>query len=226
MKIDTPGGSLDLPVVGTLDYFRSEKGTIFLDSSLYRKYWNDTDADYIFINLKPGVDATDFKQKVFDALSDDQNAFVYTHEEFKQWVSQLIDQFFILMYLQMVVAIFVAALGLANTMIISVDERQRELGIFRSIGGLRSQVVKLVLLEAVAISLIGLGAGAIAGIFNAYFLVNTAAKVVAGFTVHLVFPYSMVLLALPLVIVVAVAAALWPAIKAARLRVVEAIGYE
>jgi ABC-type antimicrobial peptide transport system permease subunit len=36
----------------------------------------------------------------------------------------------------------------------------------------------------------------------------------------------MVLLALPLVIVVAVAAALWPAIKAARLRVVEAIGYE
>jgi ABC-type antimicrobial peptide transport system permease subunit len=41
-------------------------------------------------------------------------------------------------------------------MIISVDERRRELGIFRAIGGLRLQVIKMVLLEAIAISLIGL----------------------------------------------------------------------
>ncbi|MEP6848090.1 MAG: FtsX-like permease family protein [Acidobacteriota bacterium] len=226
VELDTPAGSFQLPVVGMLDYYRSEKGTIFLDSSLYRKYWNDTDSDYIFINLKPGIDKADFKQKVFDVLAGDQQAFVYTHEEFKAWVSSLIDQFFALMYLQMVVAIFVAALGLANTMIISVDERRRELGIFRAIGGLRMQVVKMVLLEAVAISLIGLAAGALTGIFNAYYLVNTAAKVVAGFTVRLVFPYSMIAWALPLVIVVAVGAALWPAIKAARLKVVDAIGYE
>jgi putative ABC transport system permease protein len=226
VKLDTPGGSIELPVVGMLNYFRSEKGTIFLDSSLYRKYWNDTDADYIFINLKPGVDKLAFKQKIFDAIGSDINAFVYTHEEFKQWVSQLIDEFFTLMYLQMVVAIFVAALGLANTMIISVDERRRELGVFRAIGGLRMQVMKMVLLEAVAISLIGLGAGAIAGIFNAYYLVNTAAKVVAGFTIHLIFPYSLVLLAIPLVVAVAIVSSFWPAIKAARMRVVEAIGYE
>jgi putative ABC transport system permease protein len=226
MRLDTPGGSIDLPIVGMLDYYRSEKGTIFLDSSIYRKYWNDTDSDYIFINLKPGVDKTEFKQKVFDALAGDQQAFVYTHEEFKQWIGRLIDQFFTLMYLQMVVAVFVAALGLANTMIISVDERQRELGIFRAIGGLRRQVVKMVLLEAVAISLIGLAAGAATGVLNAYYLVNTAAKVVAGFTVHLVFPYSLVLLALPLVILVAVSAAFLPALRAAKLKIVDAIGYE
>ncbi|MGH9820309.1 MAG: ABC transporter permease, partial [Pyrinomonadaceae bacterium] len=226
IKLDTPGGSLELPIVGMLNYFRSEKGTIFLDNSVYRKYWNDTDADYIFINLKPGVDKTVFKQQVFGALSGDTHAFVYTHEEFKQWVSQLIDSFFALMYLQMVVAIFVAALGLANTMVISVDERKRELGIFRAVGGLRIQVVKMVLLEAVAISLIGLASGAVLGIFNAYYLVNTAVKVVAGFTIRLVFPYSLIWIALPLVVLVAVVSSAWPAIKAARLRVVDAIGYE
>lgn len=226
VKLDTPGGTLDMPIVGMLNYFRSEKGTIFLDSALYRKYWNDTDADYIFLNLKPGIDKTAFKAKVFEALGSDINAFVYTHEEFKQWVSNLIDQFFTLMYLQMIVAIFVAALSLANTMIISVDERTRELGIFRAIGGLRRQVVKMILFEAVTISLIGLAAGAITGIFNAYYLVNTAAKVVAGFTVRLVFPYSLVFIAIPLVVTVAVVSAFWPAIKAARLRVAEAIGYE
>lgn len=226
IKLDTPTGPIDLPVAGMLDYFRSEKGTIFLDRSVYRKYWNDTDVDYIFINLKTGTDTQQFKQNALAAIATEKNAFIYTHNEFKQWVGTVIDQFFALMYLQMVVAIFVAALGLVNTMIISVDERKREIGIFRAIGGLRRQVVKMVLLEAVAISLIGMIAGAITGVFNAYFLVNTAAKVVAGFTIHLVFPYWMVLTAIPFVIAVAVASALMPAIKAARLRVVEAIGYE
>lgn len=226
VTLDTPGGPLELPVVGMLDYFRSEKGTIFLDTSIYRKYWNDTDADYIFINLKPGVDKSVFKRQVFDTLSGNRNAFVYTHEEFKQWVSRLIDQFFSLMYLQMAVAVFVASLGLMNTMIISVDERKRELGIFRAVGGLRRQVVKMVLLEAVAISLIGLAAGTISGVLNAYFLVNTAAKVVAGFTLRFYFPVSIVFAAIPMVIVIAIFSAWLPAIRAARLNVVEAIGCE
>jgi putative ABC transport system permease protein len=226
IKMDTPSGPLELPVVGMLDYYRSEVGTIFLDRTVFRKYWNDSDVDYIFVDLKPGTNAQLFKQEVLNTIIGDQNAFVYTHDEFKQWVDRLIDQFFTLMYLQMVVAVFVAALGLVNTMIISVDERRRELGIFRAIGGLRRQVVKMVLLEAVGIALIGMAAAAVFGAFNAYFLVNTAAKVVAGFTVRLIFPYSLVLTAVPFVIAVAVLSALLPAIKAARLRVVDAIGYE
>jgi len=226
IKLDAPGGSFEMPVVGMLNYYRSEVGTIFVDRSVYRRYWNDTDADYIFVDLRSDSDAQAFKQSVLGAISGEKSAFVYTHTEYKVWVNRLIDQFFTLMYLQMVVAVFVAALGLVNTMIISVDERRRELGIFRAIGGLRRQVIKIVLLEAVAISLIGLVTGALMGALSAYFLVNTAVKVVAGFTIHLVFPYTMVLAALPFVVIVAVISAILPAIKAARQRVVEAIGYE
>ncbi len=226
IKIESPGGTLDLPIVGMLDYFRSEKGTIFLDRSLYQKYWNDTDVDYVFINLKPGVDRAAFKQKVQAAINNDRNAYIYTHDEYKQWATRLIDQLFSLMYLQMVVAIFVAALGLMNTMVISVDERKRELGIFRAIGGFKRQVVKMVLLEAVVISLIGLAAGTIAGLLNAYFLVTTAARVVAGFTLRFYFPVSIVFIAIPIVIVIAIFSAWLPAMRAARLNVVEAIGYE
>jgi putative ABC transport system permease protein len=226
ISLDTPNGSLELPVVGTVDYFRNEKGTIFIDNSVYEKYWNDSAADYIFIGLKKGVDKLEFKRKVSNALGSDRRAFVYTMDEFKQWVDSLVDQFFTLMYLQVVVAIFVAALSLANTMIISVDERRRELGIFRAIGGLRRQVVKLVLLEALAISLIGLFAGAVAGVFNAYYLVDTAVTAVSGYTIRLVFPHLVAWPAVPLVILIALAASLFPAIRASRLNVAEAIGYE
>ena len=80
--------------------------------------------------------------EVQDAISGDQEAFVYTHEEYKQWISRIVDQYFALTYLQMVIAIFVAAIGLINTMVISVAERHRELGIFRAIGGLRRHCVE------------------------------------------------------------------------------------
>ena len=225
IRIDSPNGTIELPIVGMLDYFRSQKGTVFIDRALYKKYWNDPSVDYVFIDLRPGVDRVAFKQKLQNMLSG-EHAFVYTHDEFKAWVTRLIDQFFTLTYLQMVIAVFVAAIGLVNTMVISVAERRRELGIFRAVGGLRRQVAKMVMLEAVSIGLIGLLTGAIMGLFSAYFLVNTAAKVVAGFTVSLVFPYWILLVSVPIVLIVAAAAAFVPSFNASRIHIAEAIGYE
>ncbi|MFN2500456.1 MAG: FtsX-like permease family protein [Pyrinomonadaceae bacterium] len=226
LTIKSPGGELRLPVVGLLEYYRSENGTIFLDRQLYKRYWGDSDVDYLFLDLKPGIDRAIFKDNVLAAIAGSQRAFIYTHDEYKAWVSVLLDQFFMLMYIQMVVAVLVAAIGLVNTMMISVAERRRELGIFRAIGGLRRQVVKLVLLEAITISLIGFAAGVIAGALNTYFLINTAAKIVAGFTLPFTFPYQVMAAAIPLVIIISMISAWLPARIAARLSVVDAIGYE
>lgn len=226
VTIRSPRGDLSLPVVGMLDYYRSENGTIFLERELYKQYWDDTDVDYIFIDVKPGVDRAAFKEKIQAAIAGIQQAFIYTHEEYKEWVTQLIDQLFLMMYMQMVVAVLVASIGLINTMLISVAERKREVGIFRAIGGLRRQVIKMVLLEAVAISMIGFATGIITGVMNAYFLVNTAAKVVAGFELKLMFPYTIAAISIPLVVIIAIISAWIPARRAAHLNVVEAIGYE
>lgn len=226
VAIRAPGGELSLPVVGMLDYYRSEYGTLFLDRELYKRYWQDSDVDYIFIDLKPGTNRDAFRDKVQAIVADTQRAFIYTHEEYKAWVTKLLDQFFLLMYIQMIVAVLVAAIGLTNTMLISVAERTREIGVFRAIGGLRRQVIKMIILESMAIALIGLAAGAATGAMNACFLVKTAVKVVAGFDIRLVFPYSVFLIAVPVVVLLAVISAWLPAIRAARLTVVEAIGYE
>lgn len=226
LQLETPNGPLALPIVGTLEYYRSEKGTIFLDRRVYKKYWHDDNVDYILLNLAEGVDRAAFKNSVYSAMTGGQKAFVYTHEEYKQWVMRLIDSFFTLMYLQMVIAVVVAALGLMNTMIVSVAERKREIGIFRAIGGLRGQVSKMILLEAVSISLIGLGTGFLGGLFIAYFLVHTAAKTIAGFNLPFRFPLLMVLIAVPVVIIVSLFSAWLPARRGSRLAVIEAIGYE
>jgi putative ABC transport system permease protein len=129
-------------------------------------------------------------------------------------------------YIQLVVAILVATLGIVNTLIISVSERQREIGIIRAIGGLRSQIRKMVLLEAVAISIVGLVAGAVAALFNTYFMVHTVAVVLAGYTVPFYYPWTMIAVTLPIVVAISLVAAWWPARRAVRTRVIEAIAYE
>jgi putative ABC transport system permease protein len=226
LVLETPNGPLSRPVVGIVEFYYVEKGTVFMDRKLFKQYWGDSSVDLILLYLQPGIDRSSFKAEINRAMAGEQRAFIYTNEEYKAWSSRLTDQFFTLTYLEMLIAIFVATMGLINMLVVSVSDRQRELGILRALGGLRSQVRKIVLLEAATISLVGFGTGVIAGLFNAYFLVRTAARIIAGFSLRFQFPLSVVLITLPVVLIVALLAAWWTANRAMRLRVVEAIGYE
>jgi putative ABC transport system permease protein len=226
LKLDTPTGLLELPVLGVVDDYRSEKGTIFLDRALYKKYWRDDAIDFFDISLNPGVDRAAAKRDIERLTSGTVHAFVYTNAEFKKWVSGLVDQFFLLNYMQLVVAVLVFMLGIINTLIISVSERGREIGIVRAIGGLRSQIRKMMLLEALAIAIIGVSIGALAGVLSAQFMAHTVSLALAGYVVPFYFPWALILLSLPVVAAGSVLAGWWPAQHAARGQVIEAIGYE
>ena len=226
LRLQTPTEPFDLPIVGVIEDYTSEKGTIFMERDLYKRYWNDPAIDIINVNLNPGVERVAFKVELQRAIRGRQRAFIYTQEEWRAWVLNLLDQFFSMMYMQMLVAIFTAALGIVNALIISTAERKRELGVIRAIGGLRGQLRKMVLLEALVIAVIGIVTAAIAGVFNTYFLTRTAAAMIGGYTIPFAFPVKIILIALPIVIAIALLAAWWPARRAVNLRVVEAIGYE
>jgi putative ABC transport system permease protein len=226
VHLETPTGPLELPILGLLEDYRSEKGTIFMDRALYKNRWGDSAVDFVDVNLLPGADQEKVKREIQRLTSDTTRAFIYTNGEFKRWVSGLVDRFFMLNYMQLVIAVLVAMLGIMNTLLISVSERRREIGIVRAIGGLRSQVRKLVLLEAVAISLAGVLAGALAAVFNIGFLSHTVSGVLAGYYIPFYFPWALVLLSLPVVTAASLLAAWWPARRAARMQVIEAIGYE
>jgi putative ABC transport system permease protein len=226
LRLETPSGPLERPVLGLMDDYRSEKGTIFLDRALYKQYWKDDNVDFIDITLKPGADPLAVKQQIERLTANQERAFVYTNAEFRGWVFGLIHQFFLMNNIQLVVAILVATLGIVNTLIISVSERRREIGIIRAIGGLRSQIRKMVLLEAVAISIVGVLTGALASLFNTYFMVHTVGMALAGYTVPFFYPWKMIVVTLPVVMVISLIAGWWPAKRAAEVRVIEAIGYE
>ena len=226
VRLNAPTGVLDLPLLGIVEDYRSDKGSIFMDRALYKKFWKDDAVDFVDVNLKPGEDATLVKRKIERLTSGSEHALVYTNAELRIWIGSLVDQFFLLNYMQLVVAVVVAVVGIVNTLIVSVMERSREFAIVRAVGGYCSQIRKMVLLEAVAISIVGVMVGALAAVFNIQFMSRTVSTVVAGYEVPFYFPWLLVLAALPAVAAVSLLAAWLPALRAMRMSVIEAIGYE
>jgi putative ABC transport system permease protein len=226
VHLDTPTGPLDRPILGIVEDYRSDKGSIFMDRALYKRMWKDNAVDFIDVTLKPGQSSVDVKHEIERLTAGSEHALIYTNVEFKQWIDSLVDQFFLLNYMQLVVAVIVAVVGIANTLIISVSERGREFGVVRAIGGYRAQIQKTVLLEAFSISVVGVIVGAIAALFNIQFLSRTVSTVLAGYDVPYYFPWALILETFPAVVAVSLLSGLIPARRAMRSPVIEAIGYE
>jgi putative ABC transport system permease protein len=128
------------------------------------------------------------------------------------------------------VALIIAALGIINTMIMSILERIREIGIMKAVGGSENQIKLIFFIEAAFIGLIGAIFGLILGWFVtriANIIVN--AKLLPLETPHVdlfYFPLWLILGATAFSIIVSLAAGLYPAIRAARVDPVKALRHD
>jgi putative ABC transport system permease protein len=126
-------------------------------------------------------------------------------------------------WLTSAVALVIGAFGMMNTMIMSVHERTREIGILRAVGWRRGRVVRLVLLEAVGISLIG----ALLGTVGACVLVRilTLVPTVSGLISGRI-PPVVILYGFGIAIVVGLLGGLLPAYRASAMTPTAALRYE
>ncbi|MGW4245866.1 ABC transporter permease [Nocardia sp. NPDC004722] len=124
----------------------------------------------------------------------------------------------------LVIVAFIAALALLNTLTLALLERRRELGILRAVGSSRRFALHMVLTEATAIGLIGAALGVLLGLTNQYFY-SLLATDTLGIDVHfrpgpalLVFTFAALALSL--------LGSIPPAVRAARLNIVEAVSVD
>src|SRR6478735_5064685 len=112
-----------------------------------------------------------------------------------------------------------AAIGLMNIMLVAVNERTREVGLIKALGGKRKNIRQQFLFESVIISLLGALIGIILGVIigNIFALLLNA-----GFTI----PWAWVIAGILICSGVGLLAGLWPAIKASKLNPITALRYE
>ena len=159
-------------------------------------------------------------ERVADAYP---NAKLQDQTQFKEAQAAQINQLLALIYVLLFLAIFIALLGIANTLALSIFERTRELGLLRAVGMTRGQLRTTVRWESVIIALFGTFLGLGIGLFFGWALVRSLEE--EGFNAFRVPPGQL----LTVVVVAALAgvgAAIGPGRRAARLDVLRAIATE
>ncbi|REK89910.1 ABC transporter permease [Streptomyces inhibens] len=156
------------------------------------------------------------------ALGDSPLLKIQNRDELRKETAGQIDTIVNMVYGLLAMAVIIAVVGVVNTLAMSVFERTREIGMLRAIGLARSGIKQMVRLESVVISLFGAVLGMGVGIFLAW----AGGKMVGSSfpTYEMVLPWGRLGLFLLIALVVGVLAALWPARRAARLNMLEAIG--
>lgn len=130
----------------------------------------------------------------------------------------------VLLDAMVIVVAVIGVVGLANTLILNISERRRELGILRSIGAGGSALIRLLVSEGIVLGTLGYGLGLLGGYALARYLVALAGAEL--FRMQFTLSPFVLLLTGVLTLVVAAGASVAPGILAARLRPIEAVRYE
>ena len=187
---------------------------------LQRSFAERKDA-FGLVGIAPGADR-DAVQKRIDALFKAKfpEGKVQTAQEFIDSQTGQVNQLLGLIYALLSLAVIISLFGIVNTLVLSISERTREIGMLRAVGASRRQVRRIVRWEAVITALIGGILGCLVGLGLAVLFIQP----LEGF--RLAIPFLQIIVLVILAGLAGVLAAVWPARRAAKLDVLQALAYE
>jgi putative ABC transport system permease protein len=186
-------------------------------------YGEGENATNVLLRLDSGAD-TDAVRSDLEALlkKDFPTVEAQNQEELKKSIEEQLNSLLGVVYALLALAVIVSLFGIVNTLALSIYERTRELGLLRAVGMSRRQVRQIVRYESVITALIGAVLGSVLGVVFAVVVSRPLAD--EGFTLSI--PFGTLLVLLLLAILAGVIAAIGPARRASRLKVLEALAYE
>ncbi len=195
--------------------------TFIVSRDAYDSLGEKPEIGIAFVRFGEGVDRKATDQAVVDAL---ETAFPQVRAESNraalQRFERQLDQFLALLYALLAFSVVISLLGLVNTLVLSIYERTREIGLLRAVGATRRQLRWIVRYESVITAVIGAVIGVAVGMVFGFL----ATRAVDG--LGFVLPVAQIVIYLLAAVVCGVLAAILPARRAARLDVLQALQYE
>jgi putative ABC transport system permease protein len=214
-------GGIESPIVGTFE--TNDFGNFYVSRQTYEENFSIASDNVVFANAAEGSTIEGAQVAVAGVAENYANLKVQTKSEIVAEAETQIDQALALFTVLLLFAVVIAVLGIVNTLTLSVYERTREIGLLRAIGMVRPQVRRMIRWEAVITSVFGAILGIVMGIFFGWAVIRALRE--QGFGAFTI-PVFQIVLSLVLAALAGMVAAIWPARKAARLNVLEAISYE
>ena len=162
------------------------------------------------------------KAKVEQALEGFPDTRIQTRSEWVEKEDKEFSQFLLLLYVLLALSVIISLFGMVNTLALSVFERTRELGMLRAVGMTRRQTRRMIRHESVITAAIGAALGLPLGIL----LAALVTRALGQYDVRFELPYSQLLVLVVVSVLAGIAAAVFPARRAARLDPLKALQYE
>lgn len=226
ITLPTPQGPVLFTIaVINVDY-SSDSGSILMDIHTYQRYWKEFLADSFSVRVKPKEDLQAVRDEIARRFGNDRKLFALPSREFRDEIRKIIDQGFAVNHAINAITLLIAGLGIIVTLLASVLERTREIGILRSIGMLRSQVSRVVVVESMLLGIIGGSLGVLAGIIIGWMSLEGFLRGDYGASLRYHVDLTSLFWALGISTLVAALAGIYPAQRAAKTNIVEALSYE
>lgn len=188
----------------------------------YDQLFPSRDAYYALVKGMPGTPVTDLRRSVASAMEAYPGAVVETKEQFVASINKQLNQFLLMLYALLAVSVIISLFGIVNTLILTVYERTREIGMLRAIGSSRSQVRRMIRYESIITAIMGGVLGIAVGIAFAYVVTTQLGAQGISFSL----PATQLVLCFLVAVAVGVLAAVLPARRAAKTDILAAIHYE
>ena len=224
IRVRTPlERDVDYTVTGTVKDNADLLGNLVLTEEQLRREFGVRSPSLTFVKLEPGADAAKVQDEIKNRVKESFGTVdTLNQQELKDNQEEQINQLVAFFYVLLALAIVISLLGIVTTLALSIHERTRELGLLRAVGMSRRQVRTLVRYESVITALIGAILGTVLGVIFAALVSRPLAD--EGF--ELAYPIGTLIVLLLLAALAGVLAAIWPARRAAKLDVLEALAYE
>jgi putative ABC transport system permease protein len=205
--------------------YSSERGSVLMDRVTLLRYIPDPQPSSLAVYVAPGTPPETVRAEI-DQASACSRIVVFSDRDLRGEALRIFDRTFAITYALEAVAVIVAVMGVAGSLLALVIDRRREYGLLRFLGAGAHQIRKLILIESGFIGLLSTLAGVALGFALSLILVYVINKQSFGWTIRFHWPVSVLLGALGVVFVATVLAGLYPAQVAVRLNPVEVVHEE
>jgi putative ABC transport system permease protein len=226
VALRSPDGTARLRIAGVYYDYTTEGGLVVMDRALFAKLWRDPWINSAIIYLAPGADPQAVRRAILARLPGRDDLMILSNRALRTRILEIFDQTFAITYGLEAIALVVAVLGVLNSLLASVLERTREIGILRSVGFTRGGIVRSILWEAGLMGALANLLGALAGLALSLILIFVINKQSFGWTIQLAVPARLIAEYAVLTMGAALIAGFFPAWRASRVAIAEAVRYE
>ena len=222
LAVAFPGGkTIDLKVAGIFESSYAT-GSVTVPMSVLEQAGLKRSDVTLSINVVEGADLAAVQAALDRVVEDLPIVSVQDKVAFTETTSGQINQLLAIIYALLALAVIIAVIGIVNTLGLSVLERTREIGLLRAVGLSRRKLRRMVTLESVAIALLGALLGMGLGLAIGVLLRQSLSEDLT----ELALPVGSLIAFLAVAVIFGVLAAIVPAVRASRMKVLDAIATE